>query len=261
MPTPLQALLTHLRTAAAHDANAVAPPTCILWPDKEHAWEAALPLLRPHLPELLTFGELDPERKTGPAIWLRTVLAGARPDIALPPDRVPVLYLPGVSRQELRAVGDCPDLLAPIAPLQYSGTWWSQTSGRDWTPAALLVLNDVGLCLDIAGDAATRRALDNSLAEVLQTDVEILRSRTLTQESFERLLVADLIRMLLRWLNGGDAFVAGLAPSAWEAFCAGTKRIYKFLPEADGQLTGASRLAARAGALVSVGGLRRCTMR
>jgi hypothetical protein len=34
--------------------------------------------------------------------------------VTLPADRVPVFYLPGVSRQDLRAIEACPDLLEAL---------------------------------------------------------------------------------------------------------------------------------------------------
>ena len=63
--------------------------------------------------------------------------------------RVPILYLPGVSRQDLRAGGDCPLDLQPLIELQYRGAVWHQRNGRDWTVEAFLTSED-GLGLDIA---------------------------------------------------------------------------------------------------------------
>ena len=77
-----------------------------------------IPRLQSELAELLVLGDYAPEPH-GPAIRLRCVIAGKAPDVTLPADRVPVFYLPGVSRQDLRAIEDCPDLLKPLAELQY----------------------------------------------------------------------------------------------------------------------------------------------
>ena len=46
------------------------------------------------------------------------------------PLHLPVIYLPGVSRQDLRAVETCPDHLKPIVELQYRGVIWSQINAR-----------------------------------------------------------------------------------------------------------------------------------
>jgi hypothetical protein len=59
---------------------------------------------------LLVLGEYRPEQRRGPAIWLRCAIAGVLDGVDLPGRRVvPILYLPGVSRQDLRAVSDCPE--------------------------------------------------------------------------------------------------------------------------------------------------------
>ena len=68
---------------------------------------------------------------------------------------IPILYLPGVSRQELRAVAECPPVLMPLAELQYRGAIWSQVNHKDWTVLAFLQSADGGLSLDVARNTAT----------------------------------------------------------------------------------------------------------
>jgi len=79
-----------------------------------------VPRLRGQLP-LLTLGPYAPDAFTGPAIWLRCVIAGTIPEVELP-EGTPVIYLPGVDRADLRAVEDCPRSLQPLAEVQYRGT-------------------------------------------------------------------------------------------------------------------------------------------
>src|SRR5665811_158167 len=79
-------------------------PSCILWPDSDRQWEEVIRTLQNELPELLILGEYDPEKRTGPAIWMRCVIARKSKDLELPGDKKPIIYLPGVSRQDLRAV-------------------------------------------------------------------------------------------------------------------------------------------------------------
>ena len=62
--------------------------------------------LRGELP-LLTLGPYAPEALTGPAIWLRCVVAGTLPEVELL-EGTPVVYLPGFGRADLRAVEGCP---------------------------------------------------------------------------------------------------------------------------------------------------------
>ena len=131
--------------AADYNRDDVVRPAAILWPDEKREFERLLPRLRLSLPQLLTLGPYDPPTRTGPAIWIRSVLAGKIPDLAFPSDAIPILYLPGVSRSTLRATEDCPPELRPLAELQYRGVFWSQHNGKDWTVSAFLQSERGGL--------------------------------------------------------------------------------------------------------------------
>ena len=74
--TVLDALLSAMRDAAAYNRDDVVPPAAVLWTDERREFERLLPRLRLALPGLLTLGPFDPTTRTGPAIWLRCVLAG-----------------------------------------------------------------------------------------------------------------------------------------------------------------------------------------
>ena len=113
----LDALVAALRRAGSYNRNDQEPPVAVLWPDKERQWLPLLPLLRARLP-LLTLGEYKPAERSGPGYWMRCMLARSIPEDLLPADEIPILYLPGYSRQELRAIEDCPKPLRPLAELQ-----------------------------------------------------------------------------------------------------------------------------------------------
>src|SRR5690606_6312893 len=117
----------------------------------EGLWQPALPRLRHALPGLLTLGGYDPEHNTGPAIWLKTALAGLLPEVATG-DTPAVLYLPGVSRTDLRAIESCSRALQPLAELQYRGVFWSQANSKDWTISAFLGSRNGGLGLEVSPD-------------------------------------------------------------------------------------------------------------
>ena len=145
-------LLKTVRAAATFNPEVQVAPVCILWPDRERQWESVLPVLQASLPELMVLGDYAPEHRTGPAIWLRCALAGHIDATLLPEGNTPILYLPGVSRQDLRAVESCPDHLKPLAELQYRGVIWSQINAKDWTILAYLKSDQGGLGLDVAQD-------------------------------------------------------------------------------------------------------------
>ena len=121
-------LIQAIRSAAVYDPDVQVAPACILWPDRDRQWEAIIPRLQNELPELLVLGNYEPDKRMGPAIWLRCVIAEKNEDIVITGSTPPILYLPGVSRQDLRAVESCPDPLKPLAELQYRGVIWSQTN-------------------------------------------------------------------------------------------------------------------------------------
>lgn len=157
--TVREELLGALRSTSEHNRSDVVLPAAVLWTDRERRWETVVPSLREELP-LLTFGPYEPEALTGPAIWLRCALAGTLPEVDLP-EGTPVVYLPGVSRSDLRAVEDCPKHLQPLAELQYRGVIFSHPNGRDWTPAAFLGKR---LGVEVAGSGAAQGALESLTA-------------------------------------------------------------------------------------------------
>ncbi|MDZ7697975.1 MAG: hypothetical protein U5R49_13985 [Deltaproteobacteria bacterium] len=48
------------------------------WPDRDHQWEPAISRLQAELPQLMVLGEYDPQKRSGPAMWLRCILADSR---------------------------------------------------------------------------------------------------------------------------------------------------------------------------------------
>jgi hypothetical protein len=167
------------------------------------------------VPEFFTYGEYLPEERTGPAIWLKCIVDRTLPD-APAPGKVPVLYLPYVSRQTLRAAADCPPQLAPLIELQYRGRVWHQSNGRDWTVLAFLMSAE-GLGLEIAQDRRTEEAISRALPLLADADTKTFAGKRLDADDFDRLSVADPIRDLLQWLNSPELFEQTQA-GRWVAF-------------------------------------------
>ncbi|MDP9362641.1 MAG: hypothetical protein M3Q10_00165, partial [Chloroflexota bacterium] len=261
--TLLDALVLALRRAAAYNANDAAPPAVVLWPDADGLWAPLLPLLRERSPAtgsgqgagpdrvtpiVLTLGPWDSVNLTGPAYWLRCAIAGQAPDLALPPGSVPVIYLPDVSRADLRGVEECPKHLQPLVELQYRGAIWSHPNGRDWTPAAFLESGYGGLGIAVQGDGATREALARALPVLAREPLADLRREAPLDAAFlDRLLNPDPLRALLRWLEDPDAVRAARTVEEWAAFAATCRSEWGFDPERDGPLTAARKLGERTG--------------
>ncbi len=249
----LDHLLAAVRDAAVFNPEVQAAPACILWPDRDHQWEAVIPVLQAELPELMILGDYAPEKRIGPAIWLRCVIAGRVAEVSLPNGRPPILYLPGVSRQDLRAVESCPEHLKPLAELQYRGSVWSQINARDWTILAYLKSDQGGLGLDVAQDHDARETMQMALSRVLLEDVALLKGKRLDGDYFNMLLTGgDPVRDVLQWLDQGDGFKAGQGENEWKAFVAVCKSQLGFNPQKDGVLAGAAKLAAHEGPWLGV---------
>jgi hypothetical protein len=82
---------------------------------------------------------------------------------------------------------------------------------------------------------------------VLETPVDILKGKRLEPQDFNLLLTADPVRDLLRWLADPEATKNQWDSEEWEAYVALCKTEFSFNPAADGELTGAEKLANRLG--------------
>ncbi|WP_295585512.1 BREX-1 system phosphatase PglZ type B [uncultured Lamprocystis sp.] len=243
--TVAQHLVTALRTVAqAYAAGDQVAPCVVLWTDPERLWEAVMPELQTMLPELFLLGGYVPGRRTGPALWLRCIEARLV-EGAPPAGTTSIFYLPGISRERLRAAEDCPQELAALVELQYRGAMWLHVNGKEWTPYAFLVSKHGGLDLDVVKDQATLDALAGALPSLLTEPITQLRGRRLDSEFFNALLAPDATGLLLRWLSDPEAFKQARSGAEWKAFCQQCKADAGFDPVKDGPLKAAGLLAAR----------------
>ncbi len=221
-------------------------PAAVLWPDPDGEWRSLVGTLRERLPEFLVLGAYDEAARTGPAIWLRAVVddeSGASVSTA---GRTPVLYLPGVSRQQLRAGDDCPDRLKPLVELLYRGAVWAHPNGREWTVRAFLS-SPKSLGLDVADDVGTRRAMLQALPEVAVAPLDRLERRRLDADYFHRVLSPDPLRDVLQWLGEGDAMRSRLGPERWSAFRGRCRDELDFDPETEPDVAAGERLGCGEG--------------
>ncbi|MFO1055111.1 MAG: BREX-1 system phosphatase PglZ type B [Planctomycetota bacterium] len=232
--TVLEALVQHLR-AEAGTADGVAAPAAILWTDPDGDWRPLLPALLAQTPELVVHGNHDPARRSGPSIWLRCVVDRTLADPEIPADRVPVLYLPGVSRQKLTAGEGCEPELQPLVELLYRGAVWHQRGGHDWTVTAFMT-SPQALGLDLARDTATRLSLLNALREVATVPLEQLRRGRLEAQDFDQMLSSDVTRDLLRWMGDPQGQKERMGTERWQAFCGLCEKRFGFAPETLGVL-------------------------
>ena len=250
MTTPFDVLVDALKEAGMHDPNAEAPPEAILWCDPKREWSAVVRLLRPRLPELLTLGDYDPSTRTGPAVWLRAAIARALTDLELQENQLPIVHMPGVRRDTLRAAEDCPEDLVLLAWLAVTGCFFAHINGKEWTLRSFLAGERGPLKLDVADDAATRAALLTAALKLFTTPIEDLQGRRLDADGLQRLLVPDLPADMLDWLAG--SFDPQAEPERFAAFADQAREKLKFDPAKGTPDQAAERLAAQEGGWKSI---------
>ena len=240
-------LIAEIRSDANYNSNVQVAPACILWPDGDRQFEPVIPRLLKEMPELCTLGDYEPENRTGPAIWLRLVIADKTEEVRIPAGQTPIIYLPGIRRQDLRAVDDCPEQLKPLAELQYRGSIWSQVNNKDWTILAFLTSKQGGVGLDVAQDSATKNSLRPSLYKILDERVDLLEGKQLNQDHFNNLMLdGDPVKNLLNWIDEPEKFQGECDANAWNGFVEICKSQFKFDPVSDGVIQAAYLLAEQA---------------
>ena len=248
--TLLEAVRASLAHAGRYNRGDVVSPAAVLWADADGQWRPVVEQLRPLMPELVTLGDYDAETRSGPAIWLRCVIepslrSAKFPELTWPADALPIIYMPNVSRQTLRAVEECPAALRPLVELQYRGAIWTQKNGKDWTIRAFLVSDDGGTGLEVAEDSLTLRALQGALSQLAVTPTTRLRGKRLEAEDFDKLMIGDPARDLLQWLGDPEGTRARWDDGTWAAFGNRCRQDYGFDPEEDGDLVGGEKLGER----------------
>jgi hypothetical protein len=227
---------------ADYNREDVAGQRLVIFPDKTGEWEPIITRLRGTLP-IITFGEYNPATLTGPAVYIRGLVFHT-PGSTLPEGQIPIIYLSGYSREQLRNLEDCPDEIKPLAGLQYLGEVWSQQNGRDWTLLAYLKTSKGGLALKVSDEPETREAIKNAANVLADESVDYLRSREpLNAAFFNDLHHTDPARQILQWMNDPDKEMQTMkAAGDWKSFCTKCKKEYDLDPEKDGTASAAEKL-------------------
>ncbi|CCJ35866.1 hypothetical protein BN140_0943 [Methanoculleus bourgensis MS2] len=245
MKTLLDAIDDAIRAAIKnYDRGDAVPPAALLWPDPTGEWQPVATLLREErgLP-IITLGDYAPDRRQGPAIYIRCLVEDTLPGTGLPDNETPVIYLPGHSRIELRNIGDCPEPLRPLAELQYRGAIWSHRNGRDWTVAGFLQAH---LGIDTASDQETKESLRNTVGKLCSEPVRSIQThQPLNAAYFATLIHPDYRKQILLWMNAPKEEKERIGAEEWPLFRYMCKTDYGFDPHTDGVATAAERLASQ----------------
>lgn len=189
-PTFIELVVKSLKATARHDQDDETAPTVILWIDPDREWESILPLLRNRLP-ILTWGPLEKDERSGPAIWIRCMLARVMPD-RIAPNTVPILYIPGIVLELLTKSEDRIKELEPLAELTFSGNFWKCTKGAFWSVDQFFQDKDEGLGLEMRVDDFTRRAMLRALPFLCDLKLSQLKAEEpWKSKDFEELMMLD----------------------------------------------------------------------
>jgi len=253
MSTLSNALVASLQAQVNGNSHTAVPIAAILWTDSDRIWESVIPQLVMQLPELYVLGTYALDKRQGPSIWLKCVVAG-KLGTQLPDGVVPILYLPGISRGDLRAIETCPRELQPLAELQYRGVFWSQINGKDWTVNAFLSAKKGGLGLDVAQDKPTQEALKRVLEAGLLLDRSVaeLQGSQINAAWLDALLAPNPTRDVLVWLNNPIQTQAQWVGGHWSVFVGHCQQNLGFDPQTDGTITAAEKLAEQQGGWAAV---------
>lgn len=231
---------------ALRSPEGMAEPAVLLWSDPDRQWEPLVARLRAVMPQLYLLGDYAPDERAGPSIWLRCVVDRTLPDVSPPSGTIPIFYLPGVSRQALRAGEECPKPLQPLVELQFRGRVWHQRNGRDWTVDAFLGSEDA-LGLELSQDASIRAAALRALPLLADATLDGLRDRRLEADDFDRLAVTDPTRDLLQWINTAESSRPAKDASLWQSFSSVCRTEFDFDPDKKSPADAVLALAEGAG--------------
>jgi hypothetical protein len=193
-------------------------PEVILWPDPERQWEEVIVSVQKTYPALLIFGTYIRDKNQGPAIWIKCMVARLIPHENWPKDAIPIVYLPGISKNDLKNIYSVGLDLQPLIEYQYTGTIFSQTNGREWTVMAFLQNREEGMGLNIAQDTATKSAILKALPVFFESYEINYPDNTLDADFFNNLMFPDIIPNILKWICKGDKHISTWSKEKQEVF-------------------------------------------
>ena len=222
-------LIQSIREAAVYDSGSLQAPIVILWPDPERQWEAIIDKLQQEMPELLRFGGYDLSKRQGPAIWLKCMVGRTLPEADWDTKRVPVIYLPGIAKGDLRNLSQADPQIAPLMEYQYTGALWLHRNGKEWTVNAFLQNSDEGLGLDVGTDHATKDAGIKALPALFE-DQKLTYPSFVDADFLYQLLFKNEEQSILEWMCQGDEYLKEMPADKQHVFNSICQKKYGFVP-------------------------------
>lgn len=217
-----------LRQSEQHNSSIMVKPEVILWPDPEYQWADVIPVLQTEFPHLLVYGQYEPTKKQGPAIWLKCMIAKTLTEASWDEDTTPIIYLPGIAKTDFRNVEVAGLELQPLLEYQYTGTMFLQENGKEWTILAFVENVNAGLGVSVVKDSGTKDALKKALLTIFQ-DADVLYGKTIIdQEYLSGQMFPDIIPSVLKWMCKGDTFLQNMDAGKHDLFAQLCKSQYDF---------------------------------
>lgn len=213
----LDYIIKSIEASKRYNSSQVTAPNVILWPDPESQWVSIVDILRKEIPAFLSLGIYNSGLNQGPAIWLKCMVDKSLPEANWKDDTIPVIYMPGISKENFKKIEDAPSALQPLMEYQFTGNLWTQENGKEWTIMAFLQNIEQGMGLDVDRDGSTKEALIKTLPSIAQEPRSFFRKKV-DADFLNELLVPEVIPNLLKWIEGGDDALAFLGLDEKEAF-------------------------------------------
>ncbi len=237
-------LIQSIRTSAKYDSGTLQAPVAILWPDPEKQWEVVIDKLQDEMPELMVLGEYDPGKRKGPAIWLKCMVCRTLPEANWDESLVPVIYMPGVSRNDLKNLSEADPAIAPLMEYQYTGTLWIHRNGKEWTVSGFLQNKDEGIGVDLASDNETKDAAIKALKLIFK-EPQIKYPSHVNSDFLYQLLFKNEEKSILEWMCRGDEFLNSMDAEKQHIFVSICQKKYGFYPSEKNILTIAEKLGMK----------------
>jgi hypothetical protein len=222
----------------------VVAPLSVFWFDKTGEWQPVIDRLKKRF-TIYTYGSYNNETLTGPAIYIRTSVMHHEDNSR----NIPILYLPGYSREELRDPTTVPGELKPLMGLYHRSVSWTSKTKKDWTLVTFLQSSDPGPGIAIKQDGETKEALRTSIGLLLDEPIERLSHHAPLHATYlHQIQLPDPRKQILTWIHDPVETEKQMKESGqWKPFCGISIKEYKLNPERDGSLAGATKLATQEG--------------
>lgn len=236
------------RVSQEYSQKDVVSPLSVFWFDKTGEWQPVIDRLKKSF-LILTFGPYAAASFTGPSIFIRTQVPKAATHTQDRTSPIPIIYLPGYSRDQFKEPSTFPQELKPLAGLYHQSVCWAAKTGKDWTLVTFLQSSELGPGIPIKQDGETKEALRTSIGLLLDEPIDRLAHHApLSSAYLHQIQLPDPRKQVLTWINDPLETEKQMKESGqWKPFCAISLKEYSINPEKDGALAAAGKLGTQEG--------------